>query len=1336
MKNEEIEQVMEHPIIEKMEMRKLKGTEFIDEFSKEIYEQTYKYGIEDINITHKRVAHDLAKEEKDSEYWENQFLWAFEDFKFVPGGRITSNAGTGLKGTTYINCYVSGFDGEDRDSMESIMAELRRQALILKSEGGYGFCADTMRPRGGFIHGIGSESPGAVKMLDMWDTQSAVITEGSGRKILREKAKGKIRKGAQMVTFSCSSPDIEEFITAKQTPGRLTKFNMSVLVTDEFINAVENNLPWNLEFPDYTNNKEAYEKEWDGNLKLWKEKGYSVDVYKTYKNANELWELIMQSTYNKNEPGILFIDTINKLNNLYYNEYISATNPCLAGDTLVYVADGRGFVSIKELSVKGDDISVFCLNDKNKIDIRTMRNPRITGYNQPIYKVTLDDGSAFRVTKNHKFKMYDGNYCETENLKNGDSLHVSIREQGTFGEAFPGLSKNQQDYYWVKPKHDSIFKAEHRLIAEFAYNTKIETGYVVHHKNFNSLDNNSKNLEIMSFDDHVILHSINMIGDKNPMVRAQTEWSDEKWKDYSEKMSTAVSGEKNGRYSGISEDDFRKLALELTKQLERRFSLGEWMKFCENNNTKYTYTKWREKKLGTIKGLAIWAALELGFDKYLDEDPRMVENLKKWTKQGYNCRIEKGGLIYIKECEICEKEFETLKRENSICGHECNNKRTSIRNKDKSFIEKCTTSQKLQKEKYKYETREKQLKIYSDLKFDIKREPLRTEWETECKENNIAFRLGKSSPFESFTSLKEIAKEYNHKVVSVELDGYEDVYNGTVDEFHNFFLSCNTELKPNGKQLNYLINNRQCGEQLLPPGGVCLLGSINLTQFIDFENKSWNYGKLKEVIPIAVRFMDNVNDITNVPLEIQKENLKNKRRIGLGIMGYGSALMMLKIRYGSEYALKITDELMNFIANNAYQASSMLAKEKGAFILYDEQKYLAGKFIANLTSETIKLIKKHGIRNSHLLSIQPTGNSSIFANVISGGLEPVFMPTYTRTSMMPYPPEGLDTPKNIDWDNKKYDSTTNWVWIKEGDENLLKFVFEDYTWKFDKSRGLLRETVVKDYAVRFLEKNNEWDSNADWAATTVQLNIDEHVKTMGVLAKYIDSAMSKTINIPNSYPYEDFKKLYMDMYKTGTIKGGTTYRAGTMTEVLAASDKKEESGSENKITKTKAPARPKTLPCDIYHVTTEGQQWVVFVGLLDNEPYEVFAFKEKSIHLPTKLKAGHLIKIKRGRYDLDADGIIIESVAENFETGEQEALTRLISIALRHGTDIKFIVEQLNKSEGKITSFSKAIGRTLKKYIKDGDTSTEVCPNCSAKNTLVYQEGCVVCSGCAYSACS
>ena len=832
-------------------------TQFVDEFSKEIFDLTYKFaGENDINDRHLAIAKDLASVERPEirELWTQKFVNLLENFKFVPGGRITSNAGTGLKGTTYINCFVSGFRGENQDSMESILDELRRQALILKSEGGYGFCADVMRPRGSYVAGIGGDSPGAVKLLEMWDTQSAVITAGSGIKKEKVKGKTKIRKGAQMVTMSVYHPDIEEFITAKQTPGRLTKFNMSVLVSDDFMKAVEAGKPWNLEFPDYETAKEEYKKHWNGNLDEWKKQGFPVKIYKTYEKATLLWDLIMKSTYNRNEPGILFIDTINDLNNLYYNEHINATNPC--------------------------------------------------------------------------------------------------------------------------------------------------------------------------------------------------------------------------------------------------------------------------------------------------------------------------------------------------------------------------------------------------------------------------------------------------------------------------------------------------GEQVLPVGGACLLGSINLTQFINTKSSDWDYEKLRETIHTAVRFMDNVNDKTLVPLVEQADNLKAKRRIGLGFLGYGSALMMMKTRYGSSEALAMSEDLCSFIMNEAYKASAMLAKEKGPFPLFDKEKYLAGKFVQRLDDGTKELIAKHGLRNSHLLSIQPTGNSSVLANNVSGGLEPLFMTNYTRTVIQPFAPDGLGVPVDVNFANKTFSvkgPSTKWTWAMEGDENILVTQFNGDVWKFDSSRGLLKESKVKDYAYRFHEQQGTWDSTADWAATAFNLKIDDHIKTMEVLSKYIDSAMSKTVNIPADYPYEDFKRLYMEIYKTKSIKGCTSYREGTMTAVLSASGTSTESVSVPGVPRTKSIPRPKSLHCDIHQLTSAGRKWVVLVGLLDNDPYEIFAMKQSSLHLPPHLKNGTLVKEKSGVYHLETkDGWVLSDIRKFFESDEQEALTRMISTALRHGADIEFIVSQLIKSEGTITSFAKAIARTLKTYVTE--ITTIKCSSCKSGN-IKLQEGCFVCLDCGSSKC-
>lgn len=239
------------------------------------------------------------------------------------------------------NCFVSPRGNYDIDSLPEIIGDVENQAQTLKSEGGWGQNFSWLRPRGAFINGIGVETPGAVKYMEIYDKVSDVITSGSGRKSLNKKAKGKIRKGAMMGVLDVWHPDVEEFIRAKQTAGRLSKFNVSVNCTDEFMGTVLNVLnlkaagvdedvieaadQWILRFPDTTHPK--YKEEWNGDIGLWERNGYPTVEYRRI-SALGLWNMIMESTYNRAEPGVLFLDRANYFGPLNYLETIFATNPC------------------------------------------------------------------------------------------------------------------------------------------------------------------------------------------------------------------------------------------------------------------------------------------------------------------------------------------------------------------------------------------------------------------------------------------------------------------------------------------------------------------------------------------------------------------------------------------------------------------------------------------------------------------------------------------------------------------------------------------------------------------------------------------------------------------------------------------------------------------------------------------------------------------------------------------------------------------------------------------------------------------------------------------------
>ena len=338
---------------------------FVDTFQKQIWESKYQYKNESFKGFCERIGDNIfPNDEKHRE----ELIGYLKNFEVLFGGRINANIGVDEDGLTLFNCYIMSTGVKDIDSLEGILDLAKDYALTLKSEGGVGFCANFLRPAKTIIRKIGVSTPGSVKFLEIYDKLSEVITSGSVDKddsYQGVPTKSSIRKGATMITMSLCHPDIEEFITAKSTPNRLSKMNMSVLVNDAFMYAVENNLDWDLWFPDI--NFEKYKTEWDGDFERWAEKGYPFLVYKTVK-ARDLWGLLLKNTYNRNEPGILFIDTIRKYNNVAYLTGcgINSTNPC--GE----VFGATGFVKYNGNIIKiGDVCDLGSVNVTRFYDMKT-----------------------------------------------------------------------------------------------------------------------------------------------------------------------------------------------------------------------------------------------------------------------------------------------------------------------------------------------------------------------------------------------------------------------------------------------------------------------------------------------------------------------------------------------------------------------------------------------------------------------------------------------------------------------------------------------------------------------------------------------------------------------------------------------------------------------------------------------------------------------------------------------------------------------------------------------------------------------------------------------------
>ena len=722
-----------------------------------------------VEDTWARIAKDLASVEKNKEQWEKEFYAALEDFKFLPAGRITAGAGTNRK-VTLFNCFVMGTIPDD---MEGIFNMLKEAALTMQQGGGIGYDFSTIRPNGALVKGVAADASGPLSFMDVWDSMCRTIMSAGSR------------RGAMMATMRCDHPDIEQFISAKSDPIRLRMFNLSVLVTDPFMEAVKNDGDWNLIF--------------------------NGEVYKTLK-ARTLWDQIMQSTYDYAEPGVIFIDRINKLNNLNYCETISATNPC--------------------------------------------------------------------------------------------------------------------------------------------------------------------------------------------------------------------------------------------------------------------------------------------------------------------------------------------------------------------------------------------------------------------------------------------------------------------------------------------------GEQPLPPYGACLLGSINFAQLVEkpFEKSAKiNEAELESLVATAVRMMDNVVDASKFPLKEQAQEAKNKRRIGLGVTGLADALLMVGLRYGSDEAAAQTERWLHILAKSAYSASVELAKEKGAFPLFDADAFLKSGSMQTMDKEICCDIKKYGIRNALLTSIAPTGTISLYAGNVSSGIEPVFAYSYTRKVLQ-----------------------------KDGSKT---------------------EEEVVDYAVRMWRDLKGDTPLPDYFVNAQTLSPLEHVKMQSAAQKWIDSSISKTINCPEDIDFESFKSVYLEAYETG-CKGCTTYRPNDVTgSVLTVSSSKEKPMEEegaDVIYMSEPLDRPNELEGSTYKLKWPDSEHAIYVTINDalvngsRRPFEVFINSKNMEHFAWTVALTRMISavFRRGG---DVSFVVEELKAVFDPRGGAWVNGKYIpSILAAIGGVLETHMVKIGFLEGEGLGLKE--DPKSNQVINFSENKAKACTSCG-QFEMQMVEGCMTCRSCGYSKC-
>ena len=468
-----------------------------------------------------------------------------------------------------------------------------------------------------------------------------------------------------------------------------------------------------------------------------------------------------------------------------------------------------------------------------------------------------------------------------------------------------------------------------------------------------------------------------------------------------------------------------------------------------------------------------------------------------------------------------------------------------------------------------------------------------------------------------------------------------------------------------------------CGEQPLPKHGACNLSSINLSEYIVnpfTEEAFFDYETLKKDIPYIVKAMDEIIDenADNHALVEQKAMAKKYRNIGIGIMGLADAFVKMKYKYGSDESVLFTREVMQFIFKQSVIASAELGKELGNFPGYDSKVWdstiIENHFNYN---EVLELKQSDCLRNCSLISIAPTGSIGTMLNV-STGCEPFFMLQYQRNT------------KSLNKEEKSY--TVN---IKALDEYFK----------------VTNTTEIPEYFV-----------------TSAEIPWKERIHIQSALQYSTDTAISSTINLPKTTTKEEIELLFLAAWEE-KLKGITIYVDGSRDPILSRVGE-----IPKEIQGTIAPKRPKKLKAHYYPVKVKGESFIIMIGMYEDKPYEIFAFKDTT-EFKCKDHDGYLIKKAKGHYMFESDCCTIPKI----EVEAIEARTSIyLSMLLRHGVDIKQIIKTAKKVNPGITSFTSAIVRVLSKYVED-EVSTEVCPDCG--NNLIRTGGCLSCPSCGYSKC-
>lgn len=888
-----------------------------------IHAEKYRLPGETFRDAMNRVASAL----KDSDAHYHEFRDALLDMRFMPAGRIQAAMGS-PKAVTPYNCYVSGsipdsFVDRENDQQSSIMHRAEQAASTMRMGGGIGYDFSTLRPAGALIQKLQSRSSGPLGFMPIFN-EICKATSSAGN-----------RRGAQMGVLRIDHPDIHAFIAAKHNSTALTGFNVSVAVTDEFMDALAAKRPFDLRF--------------------------GGQVYSTV-DPVELWESLMRSTWEWAEPGVLFIDRINAMNNLWYAEKIAATNPSMPAGTLIHTSEGIAPIE----SFEGKKFQVKSL-DGQWADAECF----LSSESADVIEIDFGGGRTVQCTPEHRWPV----------LLNGRYVKVDAGDL-TIGDFIPA-NRNEPLGHEVDPS----LTYEDGLMAGLAfgdgsYGIRKDDG-----RAYLSFHNNIRDCELA--ERQAAYFGANICPQSDEIVVNVTQ--DAKVRYFAEKVGLTF-GDKSSLPTKVwaSNDNF------VAGFVDGIFSSDGNV---DAKSKRISVCNKDEKVIREIGWL-------LSFHGILGS---------YWTTE-----VKQNGKTYY--------------RTDLAIPHNGAKRFSNV------------------------------FKLTCEHKANLLKELV----QTDCRQHISADHL----------EVKAIRRVGKARVWDVSVYHPQHVFPTIWGTTGN------------------------CGEQPLPPFGACLLGSFNLVRYLSQQPGGWHFDweQLRADIPAVVRAMDNVVDRAIYPLPEQRQEALNKRRMGLGVTGLANAAEAMGMPYGGQAFLAFEDALLLFITHYVYWASVELAKEKGAFPLFDADRYCAGNFIKTLDSDLQAAIRKYGIRNSHLTSIAPTGTISLAADNVSSSIEPVYRWHQERTVLMDSGRQTID---------------------------------------------------LYDYGFANLQVRGKRTSMGEVTAR-------EHVDVLTTAQQHIDSAVSKTVNVTGDMPWDDFKGIYLSAYEAGA-KGCTTFnkdgkRAGLFRETPEPAD--------------------------------------------------------------------------------------------------------------------------------------------------------------------------------------